>query len=101
MSCPAAVGAYLRTWVPDWLDELGVGDRSQFESGWFASDLTIADALTVDIQARHFPPLGLRWINLGGSSSAARCLTSHSICTVTFPYRAAAAFDISGPNSGH
>jgi len=94
---PAAVGAYLRTWVPDWLDELGVGDRSQFESGWFASDLTIADALTVDIQARHFPPLGLRWINLGGQLSSPlsdQPFDLHGHLSLQGRSR----FDISGPN---
>ncbi len=63
---PLAVGAYLRAWVPDWLDELGAGTRSQFESGWFQSQLTFIDALSVDLQARHFPPLGFRWIDLAG-----------------------------------
>lgn len=94
---PAAVGAYLRTWVPDWLDELGVGDRSQFESGWFASDLTITDALTVDIQARHFPPLGLRWINLAGQLNSPLSdqpfdLRGH------LSLQGRSRFDINGPN---
>lgn len=94
---PAAVGAYLRAWVPDWLDEMGVGDRSQFESGWFASDLTIADALSVDIQARHFPPLGFRWLNLGGQMSSPLSdqpfdLYGH------LSLQGHSQFDISGPN---
>lgn len=63
---PRLVGGYLQSWVPDWLEELGVREQASFEPGWFSSNLAIADALELELRARHFPPLGLDWIDLSG-----------------------------------
>jgi hypothetical protein len=67
LALPVAVGAILRNWVPEWLEEVGLQDRSQLASGWFASALNIDDPVDLELTARHFPPLGLSWVEFGGS----------------------------------
>ncbi|OAB60823.1 hypothetical protein AY599_06190 [Leptolyngbya valderiana BDU 20041] len=66
LALPIAVGSMLRSWVPDWLGELGLQDGSQLASGWFASALDIDEPVDLELTARHFPPLGLSWVEFDG-----------------------------------
>jgi len=66
LALPVAVGAMLRNWVPEWLEEVGLQDRSQLASGWFASALDIEEPVDLELTARHFPPLGLSWVEFDG-----------------------------------
>jgi hypothetical protein len=65
---PALVGQYVRVWVPEWLADIEATDDSQFEPGWFRSDLRISPGHDVHarLNARHMPPTGLAWLRLDG-----------------------------------
>lgn len=69
---PAVVGLYLRDAVPEWLAEWSAPEQASFRPGWFGSELTWqpeAD-LRLSLNARHFPPLRIGWLQLDGELEA-------------------------------
>ncbi len=68
LAMPALVGAFLRGWLPDWIEETAPAAEASYQVGWFSTRLDVSDQnLVADLRARHFPPFGLAWVDLSGT----------------------------------
>ncbi len=68
LAMPALVGAFMRGWLPEWLEETAPTAETNYQVGWFSTRLDVSDQnLVADLRARHFPPLGLAWVDLSGT----------------------------------
>lgn len=65
---PGLVGAYLRAWVPDWIQAWGLEADHHFESGWFTSRLLVdwPDGRRAALTGRHLPLGRPGWLGISG-----------------------------------
>ena len=71
---PLAVGTYLRTWGPAWIETWGPTTSHQFDSGWFESRMAAEwpDGSRMVLTGRHLPPTRPAWLALIGEFQSVR-----------------------------